>query len=179
MRTFFWYLVFVVLINFIGFEMFRQLENDFNPDQTIVIPVELEGESLYTPKVYTVDDPEVICLAENIFYEARGEGETGKRAIALVTLNRVNHRNYSDTVCGVVNEPYQFSWTHQGMKIDLNNPIERRSWEASKKIALKALNKVYINDMLGVTHYHATSVKPKWGLPQVAQIGKHIFYTGN
>lgn len=176
MRTFIYFIAFVALINFIGFEMIRQLEADMDPNPTQVIPVELEGESLYTPEVYEIDDPEVQCLAENLFHEARGEGVEGKLAVAFVTMNRVKHVRWADTVCEVVHEPYQFSWTHQDMTIDLDNPIERRSWEQSQEIALGVLNREYINDMIGVTHYHATHVSPDWGKREVAQVGNHIFY---
>jgi len=177
MRTFIYFIGFTVLVNFIGFEMIRQLEAE-TIEPTIIIPIELEGESLYEPSVYSKDHPEVFCMAENLYHEARGEGEEGKRAVALVTLNRVAHVDYGDTVCDVVHEPWQFSWTHMDVTIDLDNPIERRAWEASQEVARKALNREFINDMIGVTHYHATHVKPDWGKIQVAQVGNHIFYTG-
>ena len=35
---------------------------------------------------------ELLCLAKNIYYEARGEPLQGKIAVAQVTLNRVTHR---------------------------------------------------------------------------------------
>ena len=176
MRTFIYYIVFVILINYVGFEMLRQIEGIGEPSiQTI--PVEVEGESLYVPEQYEIDDPEVQCLAENLYHEARGEGEKGKLAVAFVTMNRVRHCRWPDTVCEVVHDPYQFSWTHQGMEINLDNPIERRSWKRSQEVALEVLNRRHINDMLGVTHYHATHVSPKWGKARVAQVGNHVFYS--
>lgn len=178
MSKFLYAVAFVLLYGYIGLEFVRQADAGMNNESMITIPVELDGVSLYTPKVYDPDDPEVICLAENLFHEARGEGEEGKRAVALVTLNRVAHAHYSNTVCEVVHEPWQFSWTHQNVRINLDNPIERKAWKRSKEIALKALNRGYINDMLGVTHYHATSVNPNWNKRQVAQVGNHVFYMG-
>jgi len=176
MRTFIYFIGFTLLVNYIGFEMIRQLEAGTEPTINVT-PIELDGESLYTPEVYEIDDPEVQCLAENLFHEARGEGVEGKEAVAFVTINRVKHHNYGDAVCEVVHEPYQFSWTHQGMELNLDNPIERRSWEQSQQIALEVLNGERINDMIGITHYHATHVSPNWGKIQVARVGNHIFYS--
>ena len=47
---------------------------------------------------------EVLCLAENIYFEARSESAAGRMAVALVTFNRVEHPNFPDTVCGVVKQ---------------------------------------------------------------------------
>ena len=63
---------------------------------------------------------EINCLAEAIYYEARGESFTGQAAVAEVIMNRVNHRVYPDTICGVVYEGServtgcQFSFTCDG-----------------------------------------------------------------
>ena len=53
----------------------------------------------------------VICLALNIYHEARGEPIEGQRAVASVTLNRTLDPRWPSTVCGVVYDPQQFSWT--------------------------------------------------------------------
>ena len=45
---------------------------------------------------------ETYCMSLNIYYEARGESWRGKTAVAHVTLNRVKHEKYPNTVCGVV-----------------------------------------------------------------------------
>lgn len=55
----------------------------------------------------------LLCLATAIFFEARGEPIEGKELVANVILNRVEHSSYPDAVCGVVNQPKQFSYTHQ------------------------------------------------------------------
>ena len=47
----------------------------------------------------TVEDKTVnrdlTCLALNVYYEARGEPDKGKRAVAKVTLNRVHSKTFS------------------------------------------------------------------------------------
>ncbi len=50
------------------------------------------------------------CMLKNIYHEARGEGVEGMKAVALVTLNRAKQQN--KTVCEVVYQRKQFSWTN-------------------------------------------------------------------
>lgn len=112
------------------------------------------------------------CLVYNVYFEARGESEKGKLAVALVTLNRVDNANYPKDICKVVYQPSQFSWTLKPPK----SAINQKEWQASKDAAFAA----YMNrDILGkfkATHYHNTTVSPKWGLHKVAKIGSHTFY---
>jgi len=55
--------------------------------------------------------PEVQCLAENIYFEARAESFSGKAAVGNVTRNRVNDSRWPNTYCGVVTEgPVRESW---------------------------------------------------------------------
>ena len=53
---------------------------------------------------------ETYCMAQNIYYEARGESLKGKQAVGNVVLNRVDHKKYPNTVCGVVYEAKRYSW---------------------------------------------------------------------
>lgn len=179
MKKFLYILAFVLIYGFINMEMIAQLEAS-TPYGMITEKLNLDPVSLFAnPDQYDSNDPEVICLAENLFHEARGEGVKGKLAVAFVTINRVNHTRWPDTVCDVVHQPYQFSWTHQGMTINLDNPIEQRSWDQSQRVALEVLNGDHINTMIGVTHYHTTAVSPTWNKSKVvtAQVGNHVFYS--
>ena len=49
-------------------------------------------------------DPQLLCLAKNIYYEAGLEGREGMMAVAQVTINRTQNSKFPDTVCGVVNQ---------------------------------------------------------------------------
>ena len=55
-------------------------------------------------------EKELRCLALNIHFEARGESDQGKIAVAVVTLNRVKSKRFPSTICGVVKQKNQFSW---------------------------------------------------------------------
>lgn len=53
-----------------------------------------------------------MCLATNIYFEARGEPEAGQFMVGFVTMNRVYDKRFPNTVCGVVYQPGQFIWDH-------------------------------------------------------------------
>lgn len=121
------------------------------------------------------------CLAMAIYYEAAREPEAGQRAVAQVVLNRVAHRAYPDTVCGVVFQGSeratgcQFSFTCDGSLA--RRPVQPW-WNRAMRIAREALaGRVYAPVGLA-THYHAVAVRPWWagGLDSVGTIGSHRFY---
>ena len=54
---------------------------------------------------------QIVCLADNIYFEARAESMEGKAAVANVTRNRVRDTRWKDSYCGVVQEgPVRESW---------------------------------------------------------------------
>ena len=112
------------------------------------------------------------CLAQNIYFEARGEGLAGRIAVAIVTLNRVADTKYPNTICEVVWQPYQFSWTKDGLS---DTPIYDSAWADSKYAADIALDLIRIKD---ATHYHKHTIFPKWApsLEYEGYIEKHLFY---
>lgn len=117
-------------------------------------------------------DAEFDCLVRNVYFEARGEPEKGKLAVALVTLNRVDNPKYPKSICGVVYQKNQFSWTKNYSKVK----IDHEQWEQSKIAAFNA----YMNrDILGffpAISFHNLSVNPGWKMKFVTQIKNHKFY---
>lgn len=107
------------------------------------------------------------CLAANIYHEARGEPQRGKLAVAYVTLNRTKHPKFPSSICAVVHEPGQFSWTKDKRKVKQKIPQE------FQQLAYKALTQPY---KFSALYFHSTKVKPKWGLRGYTTIGNHIFY---
>lgn len=124
------------------------------------------------------------CLSEALYYEARGEGARGEKAVAEVVFHRMGSGNYGDSICAVVYEGSdrkvcQFSFTCNG---DLNRPREATAWNEAEQLAAQILTgEVRLNNSTGgAINYHAISVKPYWAptLERTARIGKHIFYRG-
>ena len=124
--------------------------------------------------------PATICLATAIFFEARDQPIFGQHMVAEVVMNRVEHPDFPDSVCSVVYESRQFSFTHDGLS---DNPkkhtseIDRRAYKRAVEIASMFLQGGRVGT--SSTHYHTTSVAPFWS--KVYQVdgkaGDHIFYT--
>ena len=124
-----------------------------------------------TPQ-FSADD--VNCLAEALYHEARGEGQKGQAAVAEVILNRVDSRAFPPTVCGVVNQPSQFSYTIGGRKSIRNKGAYMRARNIAEA-ALSGAPRVLTG---GATYFHTPAVRPAWSsrFQRTVQIGRHIFY---
>jgi spore germination cell wall hydrolase CwlJ-like protein len=126
---------------------------------------------------------QVTCLAENIYFEAANEPYKGKKAVAFVTINRLQTGNYAGDICGVVyqktNGTCQFSWYCD--KTIAAKRLTIKHTEVYNEILELAVY-VFLNfDKLedvtkGATYYHANYVNPGWRLQRVNVIGRHIFY---
>ena len=133
--------------------------------------------SLPVPK----SDKQMSCLAEALYFEARGEPIKGQLAVGEVILNRVEDARYPSSICRVVNQgtgrrfACQFTYTCDGK---LETVHERKPYEISLKIA-KILMTTHDRKLTkGSTHYHSNYVDPKWSkkFERVAKFGRHIFY---
>lgn len=114
---------------------------------------------------------ELMCLVHNVYYEARGESFKGQVAVALVTIFRTQDARYPSTICGVVYQRKQFSWTHQKRK-----KIDDKEIMQSIEAAYTAYTNRYALGNFYATHFHASYVRPGWKLHRVIKIGTHIFY---
>jgi spore germination cell wall hydrolase CwlJ-like protein len=123
---------------------------------------------------------EIACLAQAVWFEARGSSFADKLAVAQVVVNRVASDDHGDTVCTVVWEPAQFSWTGDGKPdhVAIENDIDESAWQDSVLAALTAYSAGVPDLTLGATHYHATYVAPDWAesLHRRGQIGAHFYY---
>ena len=126
----------------------------------------------------------LMCMALNIFFEARSEPIQGQIAVAEVTLNRVASDDYPNTICEVVlqenSQGCQFSWWCDGKS---DSPKEHNSFQTSKSLAKLMIEDGQYISVVGknATHYHTDDIKPYWSddMVKVEQVGKHIFYTKN
>jgi len=122
------------------------------------------------------------CLAEAIYFEARGEAVRGQIAVAQVVMNRAFSGYYPNTVCGVV---YQNKYRHLACQFTFacdNNPDVIREpdmWERAKKIAKAMLDgQIWLPEVGKSTHYHAYYVHPSWvaEMKKLYKFGVHTFY---
>jgi spore germination cell wall hydrolase CwlJ-like protein len=134
---------------------------------------------------------ERFCLAEAIYFEARGEPPPGQMAVGQVIINRANNKAYPSTICEVVNQNAhringcQFSYRCDGKADRITE------WEPWQQILQRSEFLLMCGGdcpspdlpkglLAQSTHYHATSVTPSWSrkLKRTGQIGNHIFYQG-
>ncbi|WP_396595527.1 cell wall hydrolase [Brevundimonas sp. R86498] len=121
------------------------------------------------------------CLTQVAYYEARGEGTDGMRAVVQVVLNRARHPAFPKSVCGVVFQGSgrrigcQFSFTCDG---SMRGRVNRAAWDRARTVASAALSGTVHSSVGNATHFHTTGVSPRWSntLIRVSQVGDHVFY---
>jgi spore germination cell wall hydrolase CwlJ-like protein len=122
------------------------------------------------------------CLADAIYFEARGEAVRGQIAVAQVVMNRTFSGFYPNTVCGVV---YQNKHRHMACQFTFacdNNPDvvnEPDMWDRARKIAKAMLDgQLWLPEVAKSTHYHAYWVRPSWvnEMKKMYKFGVHTFY---
>ncbi len=122
------------------------------------------------------------CLAEGIYFEARGEDVKGQSAVAQVILNRVRNPAYPSTICGVVyqNRTWrnrcQFSFACDGTRPRVRS---EHHYRVAQEVGMAVTaGKIFIPEVGSATHYHATYVNPRWArtMERMKKIGLHVFY---
>ena len=131
-----------------------------------------------------VSESEFVCLALNDYFEARGETQAGRLAVAKVVLNRAMDRRFPSNLCDVIKQNKtrslhrcQFSWYCDGRS---DTPYNRLAWRRSIKLAAAVLQKdsSIADPTGGALWYHAVFVHPAWAkrLEVTSTVGGHIFY---
>jgi len=122
------------------------------------------------------------CLAEALYFEARGESLVGQVAVGEVILNRADAAGYPSSICGVVRQGAggrlhgcQFSYNCDGKPEEIAEPA---AFDHVGKVARRLLDGLPRSLTGGATHYHADRVNPRWArrLKRTAEIGDHLFY---
>jgi len=114
------------------------------------------------------------CLAENVYYEARGEPLVGQYAVAEVTMNRLASPEFPNSACEVVHSRGAFSWTYETSLY----PPYGYEWRRAQAVANSVYDNLEAPLVNGALYYHATRVSPDWAATrrQVALVGRHLFY---
>ena len=154
---------------------------DFDADLVAVfapIPASIDNDAF--------DGESQICMALNLYFEARNQPEEDAIALGYVVLNRVKDasKRFKNTVCGVVKQGStrlnrcEFSWYCDG-KSDV--PHNAKAWDRAYALASAVLTHSAKDETNGALYYHAAYVKPYWAklYTKVAQFGTHILYVSN
>lgn len=156
--------------------------------------------------IQTVDlsmTDDTVCLALNMYHEARSESTAGMWAVSDVVINRVKSSSFPNTICEVIKQgptreswktsrfpdlpdserifypikrQCQFSWYCDGKS---DEPLELFSWQRALELAtlmIKFDRGIGITD--GADHYHADYINPEWNNSMLltAKIDNHVFY---
>jgi len=127
------------------------------------------------------NERDIVCLALNVYHEARNQPFEGQLAVAHVTLNRMEDSLGSASICDVVFRGRDFSWTSDPAKRRVKSAREANAWETAQRVARIALEDRDADPVGGSTFFHAIWVQPDWAATfvRVRQIGDHIFYARN
>ena len=87
--------------------------SDNAPEGAIDVPLTL-GELVTDMPVDGELSPDMRCLAQAIYFEARGEPLDGQLAVGRVVVNRAESDAFPDDYCGVVTQRAQFSFVKGG-----------------------------------------------------------------
>ena len=157
----------------------RQEQRLANGEAPVVI---YERSSPYPDHFLKISNKDRHCLAEAIYYEARGEPVSGQIAVAQVVLNRTLGGSWPKKVCEVTQqgaengEKCQFSFACT--RSSLTKPFGD-TWDNALGLADEILaGGAWFEEMLDATHFHRFHLKPVWrlGLVEVGRFGRHVFY---
>ena len=159
-----------------------------------ITPFLLLASSAFAEEVKLPETNSRICLANNIYHEAKSQSTAGQIAVGLVVINRVRDSRFPNTICEVVYQAKyskwwkeekgkdvprkhkcQFSWFCDG-KPEIITDIEH--YQQILRLVSRILTNRYAGMIEGATHYHATYVNPKWNKEKtrIGRIDDHIFY---
>ena len=134
----------------------------------------------------------LICLALNVYHEAKNQSFIGQVAVAQVVMNRVKDNRYPNNVCDVVKQGLtykwkpslpiknrcQFSWYCDGKPDDITDEYTYNQLHKLAESLVTSNFKILLDITDGALYYHADYVKPKWSrkFERTVKIGRHIFY---
>ena len=145
------------------------------------------AEIITKPQAQSVDptgeeplEDAITCLARTIYWEANRKDDAEMEAIANVVMNRLGHKGFPNTICGVVRQgneqgACQFSWWCDGRSDDAE---EEEPYSKAKEIARKALNRQLKDRSGGALYFHHRKVNPNWSNEYIrtVEVGEHVFY---
>ncbi|GAA5045943.1 hypothetical protein GCM10023208_00940 [Erythrobacter westpacificensis] len=119
---------------------------------------------------------ELMCLAQAVYFESRGEPLDGQLAVARVVINRAESNTFPDDYCSVVTQRAQFSFVRGGRIPEPNHGSS--AWTRAKAIARIAHRELWESPADDALYFHATHVRPRWAgrMTARATINRHVFY---
>lgn len=131
----------------------------------------------YTQNLGHSNQRQVLCLALNIYHEARGSTHQDKVGVAWVTRNRVESRHSRGrNYCQIIWERGQYSWTVRSTQSLM--PREMGAWHTSTQIARQVIDGTVRDPTNGANTFYATRLgTPRWTRSGTGRtvIGAHTY----
>ncbi|XGC82005.1 cell wall hydrolase [Bdellovibrio bacteriovorus] len=118
------------------------------------------------------------CLLCNCYHETRGESRDGMVAVAKVVLSRADSGVFPSSICGVIYQDSQFSWTQDRIKNNINaTSVDDKAALNECKGAMATANSEGANGVLYYYNPHVAS--PAWArhFTVCGTVGNHVFLT--
>lgn len=133
---------------------------------------ELAREEVLHPAVARKSG-DLACLAEAIYFEARGTGLEGESAVAHVVVNRAKAKSFPNSVCGVVHDGCQFSYRCDGRSDALADSKARaRAYRVAQAVLDGAPDITR-----GALFFHSAKAKGGFkGRKKLGAFGGNVFY---
>ena len=121
-----------------------------------------------------VENHDVLCMAMNVYHEARGSNLEDKIAVTEVVLNRAMDTRWPNGICDVVWQNWQFSWTMDDLT---DMPYEDEAWIEAQTVASMVYKGYTYNLLDGHDHYHTLMVNPQWSKygEDILELGQHLY----
>jgi spore germination cell wall hydrolase CwlJ-like protein len=122
--------------------------------------------------IIPVNKKQLECLALNMYHEARGEGTHGMLLVGNTTINRVLSKRFPNTICKVVYQKSQFSWTKDSPSVK-EKGVYKKVVELAKQLVYRDTDHSYGS----VYFYNYNVVTPAWAKhkQQTVVYGNHRF----
>ena len=114
---------------------------------------------------------DIDCLTQAIYHEARGESIEGQIAVGWVVLNRTLSARFPSTICEVIYQRHQFSWT-----VKPSMMVDTFALDLARKIAYNVINKIHPDPTRGALFFNSLGVKPDERSRLTLRIQQHYFY---
>lgn len=132
------------------------------------------------PSQSEFDRQQIKCIADTVYYEARGESRAGQIAVANVIVNRAKSRKFPNTPCKVVHQrtgkTCQFMWACKKSSGIKQGALYDKLYRISADVYYSR-----ISDNTNIAlYFHAKHVRPSWASKKryTVTLGSHLFYRG-
>ena len=138
---------------------------------SVTLTATLQANSINdSSQAQTLSKVQIECLSKAAYHESKGESDKGMLAVIFTTLNRVKDNRFPKTVCGVVYQKSQYSWTKHNPKIK-----EKEQYERAKRLAQEVVEGKHKDNTQGALYFNSLHRKPS-GTVCTVRIGGHSFY---